>query len=87
MNLLQAMGPSPSPLQPCTPPIPTVSASAICAAGSLSGSRPTSLCSTRWTAIAIWKGGHDAEGLTGDNGIGDYDAIAEQGFPGCGRCA
>jgi hypothetical protein len=31
--------------------------------------------------------GHDAEGLTDDNGLGDYDAISEQGFPGYGRCA
>lgn len=30
--------------------------------------------------------GHDAEGNTDDNGIADYDAIAEQGFPGYGRC-
>lgn len=31
--------------------------------------------------------GHDAEGNTDDNGIADYDAIGEQGFPGYGRCA
>jgi len=31
--------------------------------------------------------GHDAEGLTDDNGLGDYDALSEQGFPGYGRCA
>lgn len=31
--------------------------------------------------------GHDAEGLTDDNGLGDTDAFAEQGFPGYGKCA
>lgn len=31
--------------------------------------------------------GHDAEGLTDDNGLGDYDALSEQGFSGYGRCA
>lgn len=31
--------------------------------------------------------GHDAAGNTDDNGIADYDAIGEQGFPGYGRCA
>ncbi|WP_419828943.1 hypothetical protein [Methylobacterium sp.] len=30
--------------------------------------------------------GHDAEGLTDDNGIADLAAIGEQGFPGYGRC-
>lgn len=30
---------------------------------------------------------HDVEGLTNDNGLGDFDALAEQGFPGYGRCA
>ncbi|MGE8126842.1 hypothetical protein ACQKQD_07680 [Methylobacterium sp. NPDC080182] len=31
--------------------------------------------------------GYDAEGNTDDNGIADYDAIGEQGFPGYGGCA
>ncbi|ACB23978.1 hypothetical protein Mrad2831_1983 [Methylobacterium radiotolerans JCM 2831] len=31
--------------------------------------------------------GHDAEGNTDDNGIADYDAVGEQGFPGYGGCA
>ncbi|KQS80002.1 hypothetical protein ASG32_24245 [Methylobacterium sp. Leaf361] len=30
--------------------------------------------------------GHDAEGLTDDNGIADLEAVAEQGFSGYGRC-
>ncbi|WP_246692035.1 MULTISPECIES: hypothetical protein [unclassified Methylobacterium] len=30
--------------------------------------------------------GHDAEGLTDDNGVAEYDAIGEQGFPGYGGC-
>jgi hypothetical protein len=30
---------------------------------------------------------HDAEANTDDNGIADWDAAAEQGFPGYGRCA
>ncbi|MCJ2056322.1 hypothetical protein MKL09_07140 [Methylobacterium sp. J-048] len=30
--------------------------------------------------------GHDAEGLTDDNGIADYDAIGDQGFSGYGGC-
>lgn len=30
--------------------------------------------------------GYDAEGNADDNGIGDYDSIGEQGFPGYGGC-